>query len=263
MRSVLRAILLAVVLASTLPAVSVSAQDPSPSEVSLARRLYREGLRHARGGRWEEARAAFERSLDLAPRPATRLNLGTAQLETGHLVAAAESYRHYLAETTSERHRARAQGLLDELEPRIPTLLLTIENLAGDDTVQLDDQDLSAVAIGEPLPVDPGEHSITVLRAGSEIAAQDVTLAEGERSEVSLRVPPPPPPTPREVAERAGAENGGTTADDDGFVGSTTFWIVTGAAAVAIGVVVILLATSGGETYGPHYEGNLGSAAVP
>ena len=70
------------------PSTPAAAQDVSASELEAARSLYEQGLRHARAGRWQEAREAFGRSLDISERPSTLLNFAGALVETSELVAA-------------------------------------------------------------------------------------------------------------------------------------------------------------------------------
>lgn len=259
---------LALLVAAAIPSATL-AQDPTASEVALARRLYGEGLAHARAERWAEAKEAFAQSLELAPRPATRLNLATAQLQTGELVAAAENYRRYLQEAERERHRDRARALLAELTPRIPTIHVEIGGLHASDRVELDGDEISQAALGEALPVDPGAHTIRVRRAGRVIDTHAVTLAEGERKEIALRVPRLAR-TPAELAaprpSRTVAPLGPGAVDpgdgEGGIFTSPVFWI---AAAVVIGGAIIagiLLSSSSENTIGPHYEGNAGSIPV-
>src|SRR5579859_3851715 len=106
-----------------LLAIATSASAQSASEQSLARDQFRAGVAAAHDGRWPDAVDAFQRSLELAPRPMTVMNLAGALAQVGRLVEAAEAYRMFLSEATSgaaARVRGEAEAQLAALEPRIP-----------------------------------------------------------------------------------------------------------------------------------------------
>ena len=170
-----------------------SAHAQSASEQSLARDQFREGVRASREQEWPEAVEAFQRSLELAPRPMTIMNLAGALAQVGQLVEAAEAYRMFLSEATSgaaARVRGEAQTQLDALEGRIPHVRLQIHGRLDSDTVTLDEYQLSAAAVGSPLPVDPGEHTLTITRDGFDPRAVTFTAREGVESEVVLEAWP-------------------------------------------------------------------------
>lgn len=186
-----RALTLAVALAVAAPLAGAHAQ--TASETAAARRLFRQGLAAARGGEWAEAVASFERSYAIAPRPNTLLNLAGAQAQTGALVAATESYRRFLAEATgrrSRRLRARAAAELEELEGRLAHLTVTVDGLTESDSVRLDGEELSRALLGVDFPVDPGARVLLVRRGARDLVREELTLAEGERRDVSLDATP-------------------------------------------------------------------------
>jgi hypothetical protein len=248
---------LAFALSATLPAIPATAQ--SANELNAARRLYQQGVRHVRAGRWQLAREALERSLAIAERPATMLNLAGALVETGSMVAGAEMYRRYLRAAENDRHRESTQSLLAELEERMPNFTLVATGLGEEDRLFLDGAEIGRGIMGIPVPVDPGDHEITVMRDGDTIAAVEFVAEEGEESPVSLRAPEPEQtldltadpvsaPIRREDEEGSG-----------GILSSPIFWVVTIlliGAGVAIGVV---LATSGSDD---GYLGNVGDGRL-
>lgn len=240
------------------------AHAQSSSEVAAARSLFQEGLAAAREGRWEHARDRFERSYAIAPRPNTLLNLAGAQVQTGQLVAGAESYRRFLAEARSgaaARYRPQAEEALAEVERRIARLTVSVEGLTEADTVTLDGDELARAALGIEIPVDPGTRTIVVHRGDAERAREIVTLAEGERREITIdvsvdlrvadersraQVP--------EAALRADAEAAG--GDDGAWIGVGVAVGVLVAAGVAVGVALAVDAASA------TYAGNLGPGVL-
>lgn len=260
MRRLLSAVMLALALLS-LGAPRALAQ--SASEQALARDQFRAGVAAARAGQWVEAVDAFQRSLELAPRPMTMMNLAGALVQVGRLVEAAEAYRMFLAEATSgaaARVRGEAQSQLEALEPRIPHVRLHVYELAESDVVQLDEYQLSQAAIDAPLPVDPGAHVVTISRDGAVIATRELQIAEAEEATVELRVEALPPVTdvatgPDPLAPVAPA-SGGSVFDDP------VFWIIGGVVLAGLigGGIAIGVATQ--PAPGPYY-GNLPPHQIP
>ena len=253
-------------LCSVASAFPASAQDrPSDSEMAAARQLFQSGLRHARQGEWEDARGDFERSYDIAPVPTTLLNLAGAQVQTGQLVAGAESYRRFLSRATSgraARYREQAETALAAVEERIPRLVIGAHGIREGDLLMVDDAEVSQGVMGMPLPVDPGEHTLRVVRNGEPVAEERVTLAEGEEKRVALDVPAPAElPT---VAEASPSEPSSVPLEDAPGEGGSLLaspWLWTGVGAAVVGAVVIaLVLASGGEE--EPYVGNLGPGMV-
>ncbi|MBX3246683.1 MAG: hypothetical protein KF901_05815 [Myxococcales bacterium] len=262
----MRVTFLAVVLFSLCFASVGRAQDPSASEMAAARQLFRSGLGHAEAGRWEEARADFERSYALVAVPVTLFNLAGAQAETGRLVAAAESYRRFLVEATSgraTRFRAPAQRALADIEPRIPSIRLSVVGLSELDELRVDDATVSRAMLGVAYPLDPGEHRVQVLRDGAVAAETSVRLTDGEQRELELdarrtlvNV------TPRDAASAdvmeapAGEFPIEAPRERRSVVRSPWLWIGIGAVVVAGAVVGVVLATR--DRAEQPYQGNAG-----
>src|SRR5204863_290633 len=83
----------------------------------------------------------FTRSYDLAPRPLTLFNLAGAQVITGKLVAASESYRRFVRDTPAGIHQSykeEAERALRTLEARIPSIRVTASGLGARDEILLD-----------------------------------------------------------------------------------------------------------------------------
>lgn len=258
--------------AAALAVLAILAAAPrsaaqSASELAAARSLFEEGLAAARDGRWDEARQRFERSYEIAPRPTTLLNLAGAQVQTGRLVAGAESYRRFLAEARrgrEARYRRQAQQALAEVEPRLGRLVVRVEGLEEGDTVVLDGVELARAAIGVGVPVDPGRRTLSLRRGDADRAREVVTVAEGEQREVTLRaVALRVPATAADrtsapaAALRGDPEADAAGGDDTGVViGITVAVGVLVAAGVAVGVGLAVDAASA------HYVGNLGPGAI-
>lgn len=245
-----RSVVIVGVALAALVSSSARAQDddPSASEVSLARDLFRQGIEAAREERWEEARDAFQRSFDLAPRPLTLLNLAGAQVQTGRLVEGAEMYRRFLREVRRgrpARQRPAAQAALDAVEARIAYLRIEVEGISEGDAVTIDGEEIPLAALQVDFPVNPGTREIGITRDGETIVHRQVELGEAERRELRLEAPPRPPGTTRP---------GGETPGESSILSSPWLWVGVGAAVVAAVVLVIVLSSGGTED---PYSGNV------
>ncbi|MCA9605246.1 MAG: tetratricopeptide repeat protein [Myxococcales bacterium] len=167
-----------------------------PSEAAVAREAFQQGIAAARAGDWPAARAHFERSYALRPRASALFNLAGAQVQTGALVQAAESYREYLGrgDDPSAERAAEAAAALARLEARIPTVRVTATGLEPNDELRLDGDAIDRRLLEGPIPVDPGARRFEVVRDGHVVASEQVDAAEGAHLEVTLDVPPPAPP---------------------------------------------------------------------
>ena len=174
-----------------LPAQGATAQDTA-EERAAARRLFREGVEARDGGRWQEARERFARVYALSDRPAVLVNLAAAQVATGQLVEAAESYRRFIQRAgrrTRARHGAAVREALAALEARFPMVRLApIEHLRSGDRLTLDGRVISHAALDLEMPVNPGEHRLEVRRAGQVIATETFVAAERARMVIRAEV---------------------------------------------------------------------------
>lgn len=206
------------------------------SEAVLAREQFRAGVAAARAERWQEALEAFQRSYELNPRPLTLLNLAGAYAQTGHLVEAVEAYRTFLLERrgVSGQMRADAEAQLASLEPRIPRVRITVLGIAEGDVVRLDAYELSAAALEQPLPVDPGDHTVSLERAGAEPLVVPFRALERTVEDVLVDARALATALPRLDVSTRPVETAPETPNDAGV------WLaIGGAAAVVVGAIVV------------------------
>ncbi len=255
-------------VASALFAQPALAQQPTQSEMAVARRLFRTGLEAARAGRWEDARNDFERSYRVAAVPTTLLNLAGAQVETGQLVAGMESYQRFLSRATSGRavsYREQAEEALEAVQRRVPRVTIHAPSIEDGDQLRIDGESISTAVLDTELPLDPGAHQIVLVRDGAEVAREDVSLDEGEEETVRLEA---------RAAPSLDVTEGGFEDDDDanllvsdqeageddeggGVLSSPWLWLGVGAVVVGGVLAAILIATAGGGNGGDLYSGNV------
>lgn len=206
----------ALILLCLLLIAPATRADESPADVATARELFFEANRLGAEGRWEEARIRFARSLALKRSAVTLYSLGVAQLHTGKLVEALESFRAFLREPQSEAsdpYRAPATQSMAELEKRVARVTLRVRpaNAFGV-RVRIDGEAVSSAAVGGPRLINPGEHVVTIEARGYHKVERRFEVAEGASENVELTLvakprerrpepsPEPSAPTPVPVA---------------------------------------------------------------
>jgi hypothetical protein len=178
-----------VVIAAVCSASVARAQGEGASTPEEARRtaLYKEGFDAASAGRWAEARDQFAAALAIRSSPKVLFSLAQAEEQLGQLTAAGRDYGLALdgAKAAGESDVASAaQSARAALEPRVPTVRIVAQG-APAATAKLDDQ---PVAVGTPVPVDPGTHRLVVSAPGMRDAQATVAISERQRLDVPVRL---------------------------------------------------------------------------
>jgi hypothetical protein len=222
-----------VVVAAVCSAGVARAQGEGSSSPDEARRtaLYKEGFDAATAGRWAEARDRFAAALAIRSSPKVLFSLAQAEEQLGQLAAAGRDYARALdgAKAAAETDvAAAAQNAKAALEPRVPTVRVVAQGAPGA-TAKLDDQ---PVAVGTPVPVDPGTHRLVVSAPGMRDAQATVAISERQRLDVPVRL------------EAAGADATPTTvslppASDAAPAPSAFPWRTVGLVAAGAGVVTL------------------------
>lgn len=189
-----------------LAILSTSTWTHAGDDLPGAESLFNKGKAAFAAGNYSEACAAFAESYQLAARPATRFAMAECEFEAKHIATASTLYGDFLRmveniESDAERakHKERvkkAQSRQAELAKEIPYLTLVLAAAAPPNTVvTCDGVTLTAASLGIAVPVDPGEHVITVQAPGGELKEIRVTLERGGKTMQELE--PLLPPTPK------------------------------------------------------------------
>ncbi len=164
--------------------------DPAAERAAMARALFREGLAHAREGRYERAADLFQRAQALRPAPGIAYNLASAFARLGRLVEASELLQWVIRHPeTSDGMRAAAQTSIDAIRPRLAIVHLVVRGPREGLDLLLDAAPLAYAAVGVDVPLDPGRHRFELARGEERVASREVELGEGERAELELAVP--------------------------------------------------------------------------
>ncbi|HEU4538943.1 MAG TPA: hypothetical protein VFS00_32710, partial [Polyangiaceae bacterium] len=171
---------------------------------NAARALADQGAERFDRRDWAGALELFRRAYVLVPAPTIAVFEARCLARLGRLVEADEAYAR--AETSPvdrdpngffRRAVREAEAEGGALRRRIPRLRVQVEGVAASAPtlrVVLDGQALNPALLGLERPLDPGAHRVEAHYEGSLREGQDVTLREGERRTVLLRVRPAPRP---------------------------------------------------------------------
>ena len=240
---------LVMTVAALFGTVSYRVHAASPA----AEALFEEGRRLLEAGRTDEACLKLAESLAQEMSSGTLLNLALCH-ETQGLVATAWAEYRAAARLARNQGRSDRAETADErarlLEPKLPRLTLTAERAVPGLNATIDDDVIGEGALGLAVPIDPGEHRVTVSAPGH--ASWTTTVSIGAAEQRSLHIPAleaqPPSAAPLPLPAAAGAAlaapapkapaSAQTREDEAGSSAPVAGLIVGGVGVVALGVGV-------------------------
>jgi hypothetical protein len=198
-------------LALALFTGSVPSFGQSAKDLDRARTLYRQGLSLEAAGDWAGALAKFEDVARVKLTPQVRYHIGRSKEQLGRLNEALGDYRlaEYEAQQADAKELAEITRARQELEARVPKLVITRGKGAESARIELDGVELGDARVGKEVNVDPGPHRI-VAKVAAGSFEQTINVAERESKSVELvppsdlgkqTAPPPPPSEPTAEAE--------------------------------------------------------------
>ncbi len=208
--------------------------------------LYRAGVEAYGRGDYDVACRQFAESHRVDAKSAPLYMLGRCQERRGRLATAMGHFEQVLAlPGVDAATRDHAQRELDSLRARVPKLVVAVgpDAPAGMKATL----DGSPIALGAPVPVDPGQHQVDITAPSSlpqrnvveAVEAQTVTVTAALRPDVAASQPPPAAPSaatpPPAVAPDA---SGGSTLRTAGFVAGGVGIAALGVATVT-GILVL------------------------
>jgi hypothetical protein len=207
------AVALLLSLAPAITANPVLAQSASEDPTTaMARARFKEGVEFYDKAQYEQARAAFVQAYALKKHPAVLLNLAWSCLKSGHALEAEKYFRQFLTEgkDITEKQRADANDGLNQSRGKIGRIEVVAP--AGTE-VTIDGDRAGTAPLGDPLPVEPGAHTLTFKGPDSATETQSVTVLGGEKTVARFgrgtsspaSGPPSPPPAPPASTEATSA----------------------------------------------------------
>lgn len=260
---------IAIVLSSFLAASFAHAEpgkdgsDPAGAQV-----LFYDARNLMKQNKFAEACPKLEESLRLDEGIGTRFNLADCQEHIGKIASAWAGFLEVAARAKASKQADRekiARQRAAALEPRLPKLLVQVDNKNEGLEITRDGIAIGSAAWGTAIPIDPGRHAIRATATGRQAWETTVDVPEGRVVELSVpknltpvvvaRAPAPAPtvvpaptaapsaaPAPAPVVESGQTE---TTAapfpspivdEDRGSAQRTVGWVVAGSGLAALGV---------------------------
>jgi hypothetical protein len=184
-------------VAAQLFAVTARAQDIDPEVRQVALELAAGGDALFASGNYATALERFTRASELVTAPTLMVRQAECLEKLGRLVEAAEAYRKAtqfpVGDNATEPFRlavAAANGRIAAIEARVARLEVIVKAPDPDAVlVTLNDQPLSVPQRQKALELNPGQYQVRA-KAGSQSAFEAVTLEEGSRMQVTLRLFP-------------------------------------------------------------------------
>ena len=175
---------------------ATSAWAGEKEDKSRARALFLEGAGAVEAGQPDRGLALLLEAESLFHAPTHLLYIGRAQAATGKLLEARRTYGRLVGEKLPAKAsrpflEAQATGKteLAALESRIPRVVVEVEPDVAGLEVKLDDAVLPK-ALGEPIDVDPGEHTVSAKAPGHLDAKVTVAAPEGRETLVHVVLSP-------------------------------------------------------------------------
>lgn len=211
------------------PAARAQSRDRATAEA-----LFRAGREAAEHGDFATACARFNESNRLDPAPGTVFNLGDCNEKIGKLASAWQRYQEVIQKLPPSDPRVTvAQQHSAALEARVPHLTLRLgPGASSDASVSRDGVELGRASFGLPLPVDPGDHTVTVSAPGRAEKRYSVSLREGESRD--LAVEPGAPLPVAHVASPTSTTPARDRGTDDGSGMRTAGYVALGVGAAGI-----------------------------
>lgn len=203
---------LLVIAVSALASRSAAAQDSAAAEV-----LFEKGLAEMKAQDYEKACPTLAESHRLDPLPGVLFTLASCERKRGRVATAMARYEDFLqlVDTLPQSQRGQQKARLKvakkekgELAKIVPKLTIIVpESAPAGTVVKRNDGLVGSPAYGVALPVDPGEHVITIQTPGGPVITDRVVVTEGEQKSIKLAVvlkpAEPPPVEPQPVLDPA------------------------------------------------------------
>ena len=189
--------LAAAALLLALVAPSIASADPTPTDLADARALFAEAVADEQAGRWSEAALKLRRASAVKMTPGLRFHLALCDERLGHLVAAKNGYAAAQMAARAANNREVLDLVADPLEQlrvRIPTVTVNLpaRHTHGPSAavVRVDGATLDSAAVGAPVQVDVGSHTIQATAPGQTPYAITFTVVERQAATIDIQFLP-------------------------------------------------------------------------
>jgi hypothetical protein len=186
------------------------AAEPTPSEISVARRLFEEGKAAEDAGRWAEGASKFRQAATIKDTPGLRFHAARCEEEQGAFVEALVEYDRARELLDGGVKAPDVEKLLADARERVraKVALLTLRPPEGvtNVSVEIDGKPISSSVLGVPMPINPGRHRLRAVAVGRTTYSSTLEVGAGEVRNVELQLPVAttvPAPAPAAAAPAA------------------------------------------------------------
>ncbi len=160
-----------------------------------AARLYADGVKAARAGQWEVARAALLAAFERKPDAKRAANLGLVELMSGKPRDAAEHLSFFLREgqDVNDHDRQATEEMLAKAKASIGTVTIQVDTRGAE--VLVDGRRVGTSPLADPVFMESGRRSIEVKKTGLTSLREEIDVAAGSAPVVTLKLPPVLKPT--------------------------------------------------------------------
>jgi hypothetical protein len=218
--------LLACALALCSTKLAFAQNNPAAAEA-----LFDQARAAMAAGSYDIACARFRDSDKLDPAVGTRFNLADCEEKRGRLATAWSLFRGVMTDLAQDDDRRPiAEERAKNLEPRLPIVtLVRTKHTPTKVRVRVDGVELGEASYGVPLPMDPGQHDLSIVaEQGAQPESRAFSVKEAQTMQIPLQLAGAEP-----AAEQPAADAAPAVADD----GSRRRWALIAGGIGAGGVV--------------------------
>jgi hypothetical protein len=242
-----------------LSVVSLRERDAhaqTASEIATAKQWFADGLANEEKSDFAGALELFKRAAQVKRTPQIVYHVGFCESRTGGLVEALVDLESAVALARTAHADdvvTVASAELADVKKRTPSLEVVTPGEATPARFVVDGRSIALSMLRTPMPLNPGEHTVTVELANGATATKRVTLAERDAIKVDLAPvgpapapAPTPTPTPAPAVAPAAPKPATPGAQSEERASSPVPWIlVGGGGAVAITGAVLMIVARG------------------
>ena len=216
--------------------------EANADDAANVRETFRAAVALEAAGDWANALVKLREVSATKPTPQVRFHIARCQEKLGKWTEAIGTYRLAIGEAEAVKANdvaKEADAARVALEALLPTLTLVRAPGAEGVMVSLDGVDLGESAIGVPLGVDPGPHTVEIYLVREKKRTEVISLAAKEKKTLALQIPD----NTAQAAQKTG--NGQATATAEGVEkgedrpSKTPAWVMFGVGAGMVTTSVI------------------------
>lgn len=185
-------------VAGALLLAGAPAHAQTASEVATAKRWFSDGLASEEKGDYAAALELFRRASQVKKTAQIVYHVGLCESRTGALVEAlvdldtASALARATRTASADKVVQAAQAELAEVRTRTPSLEVRVGAADKADRLLVDGHSIALSMLGVAMPLNPGEHTVSVVLAAGTTVTKAASLVEHDAKVLDLSSPPTP-----------------------------------------------------------------------